>query len=93
MLFRSGLIREGMWADAVVFDYERLEDKATWTDATASPTGIDYVLVNGQLVIELGRHTGAKPGRVLKGRGYVDEHASAVSVTSKQVALLQATGN
>jgi N-acyl-D-amino-acid deacylase len=47
-----------------------LQDVASYENPTAYPTGIDYVLVNGQLVIDKGRHTGAKPGQVLRGAGY-----------------------
>lgn len=64
-----GLIWEGFWADAVIFDLETLDDRASWTEPTASPVGIDYVLVNGEVVIERGRHTGARPGHVIHGPG------------------------
>jgi N-acyl-D-amino-acid deacylase len=66
-LFDRGMIREGMRADLTVFDYERLQDNATWERPTAAPEGIDYVVVNGQLAVESGRYTGAKAGRVLRG--------------------------
>ncbi|MBI4540080.1 MAG: D-aminoacylase [Gemmatimonadetes bacterium] len=65
-----GLLREGYWADVVVFDPDRVADKATFEAPKQYPEGIDYVLVNGALVIENGNHTGALPGRVLRGRGY-----------------------
>lgn len=64
-----GVIREGMWADVVIFDYEEIEDLATWEEPARSPKGIAYVLVNGEVVIEGGRHTGATPGKVLYGPG------------------------
>jgi N-acyl-D-amino-acid deacylase len=64
-----GAIREGCWADVVVFDYESLQDRATYDSPVLSPTGIDYVLVNGQVVIDHDRHTGARPGKVLYGPG------------------------
>lgn len=64
-----GAIREGGWADVVVFDAATIEDLATYEAPTQSPRGIDYVLVNGQIVIDHGRHTGARPGRVLYGPG------------------------
>jgi N-acyl-D-amino-acid deacylase len=64
-----GAIREGLWADLTIFDYEKIQDGASYESPTAYPTGIDYVLVNGQVVIANGQHTGAKPGRVLKGAG------------------------
>lgn len=65
-----GVIGEGMWADIVVFDYEAIEDRATWESPMRVPTGIDRVIVNGVVVVEAGRHTGATPGRVLYGPGY-----------------------
>lgn len=65
-----GLIKEGMWADVVIFDLDTIEDRATYEYPFRTPTGIDYVLVNGQVVIEKGRHTGAKPGKVIYGPGF-----------------------
>jgi N-acyl-D-amino-acid deacylase len=68
-LSERGLIREGLWGGAVVFDPERVQDRATYEEPTLFPSGIEYVVVNGELVIEQGRHTGATPGRVLFGPG------------------------
>jgi N-acyl-D-amino-acid deacylase len=68
-LYDRGAIREGLKADVTIFNMDRLEDVANYENPTAYPTGIDYVLVNGQLVIDQGRHTGAKPGTVLRGAG------------------------
>lgn len=65
-----GLIREGLAADILVFDLEAIEDTATWDEPTAKPVGIDYVIVNGELVLDAGKHTGATPGEVLRGPGY-----------------------
>ena len=63
-----GVIRKGIWADVVVFDLEGIDDVATYDDPTAFPTGIEWVLVNGEVVIEPGGvHTGARPGHVLYG--------------------------
>lgn len=69
-LYDRGAIREGLKADVTVFNYDRIEDTATYDHPMLYPTGIDYVLVNGQLVVDQGRHTGAKPGSVLRGAGY-----------------------
>lgn len=66
-----GVIKEGCWADVVIFDYDTIQDNATYEYPFKTPTGIDYVLVNGQVVIEKGKHTGAKPGKVLYGPGRV----------------------
>lgn len=64
-----GLIKEGLWADVVIFDYDKIQDRATYEKPLLYPAGIDYVLVNGQIVIEKGKHTGAKPGKVIYGPG------------------------
>ncbi|HEX3914058.1 MAG TPA: amidohydrolase family protein [Steroidobacteraceae bacterium] len=83
-LYDRGAIREGLKADVTVFNEERLEDVATYENPTAYPTGIDYVLVNGKLVIDKGHHTGAKPGNVLRGLGYEpDAHGQSRSGQSR----------
>jgi N-acyl-D-amino-acid deacylase len=64
-----GAVRLGCWADVVVFDFETLQDRATYEEPTRFPAGIDYVLVNGQIVIDHDRHTGARPGKVIYGAG------------------------
>jgi len=71
-LAARGLIKEGCWADVVVFDFDKIQDRATYERPALYPEGIDYVLVNGQVVIEHGRHTGARPGHVLYGPGRVN---------------------
>ncbi len=64
-----GVIREGQWADIVIFDPDRVADRATFDDPHQYPIGIEYVLVNGKVVVEKGQHTGARPGRVIFGPG------------------------
>jgi len=61
-----GELREGLRADVIVFDAERVQDRADWSHPTAPPEGIDTVIVNGRLAIDEGRYTGAKSGRVLR---------------------------
>jgi N-acyl-D-aspartate/D-glutamate deacylase len=61
-----GLIREGMWADITIFDPERVTNHATYADHCRHPTGIPYVLVNGNVAVDEGEHTGALAGRVLR---------------------------
>jgi len=68
-LASRGMIKEGNWADVVIFDYEKIQDRATYEKPLLNPVGIDHVLVNGQVVIENGKHTGARPGHVLYGPG------------------------
>ncbi|MBE9469904.1 MAG: D-aminoacylase [Chloroflexi bacterium] len=60
-----GIIREGFWADIVVFDPDKIKDKATYADPHQYAEGIGYVIVNGQVVVENGRLTGMRPGKVL----------------------------
>ncbi len=61
-----GLIRDGYAADLVIFDPERVRSNATYEEPRQFPSGIEWVLVDGQVVVEVGEHTGARPGRVLR---------------------------
>ena len=61
-----GQLKAGKRADIVLLDPERIVDRATFTEPYRYPEGIEYVLVNGQIVIEGGEHTGALPGEVLE---------------------------
>jgi N-acyl-D-amino-acid deacylase len=60
-----GIIREGAWADLVLFNAQTVADKATYSDPHQYPEGIPYVIVNGAVVIDQCEHTGALPGQVL----------------------------
>ncbi len=64
-----GVLKEGMWADVVVFDPERIHDVATFEKPNQLSVGMEYVLVNGVPVIERGKMTNALPGKVLRGQG------------------------
>jgi len=64
-----GMIKQGLWADVTIFDLDQLQDRATYDDPMAFPTGIEYVLVNGIVTIDHDKHTGAKAGKVLYGPG------------------------
>jgi dihydroorotase/N-acyl-D-amino-acid deacylase len=61
-----GLIREGFWADLVIFDPARIQDRATAEDPWQHPEGIAYVIVNGTVVARNGKVTGALPGRTVR---------------------------
>jgi N-acyl-D-amino-acid deacylase len=65
-----GVIKQGMWADLVVFDPGLIHDVATYDNPNRFSVGMSYVLVNGVPVIEEGRMTGALPGKALRGPGY-----------------------
>jgi N-acyl-D-amino-acid deacylase len=68
-LDRRGLLREGMFADVVVFDPATIADRATFEKPHQYAVGVKHVLVNGVPVLRDGEHTGALPGRALKGPG------------------------
>ncbi|MBM3994967.1 MAG: D-aminoacylase [Planctomycetes bacterium] len=65
-LHDRGILRPGMAADITLFDPDRVIDRATYTEPFAYCEGIEYVIVNGQLVLDRGKHTGATPGRALR---------------------------
>ena len=64
-----GLVQAGMAADLFLFDSGRIIDRATFSDPHRFPVGVEYVLVNGTVVLDGGKHTGLKPGRILYGPG------------------------
>ena len=66
-----GVLKQGMWADVVVFDPAKIADKSTFENPNQFSVGMEYVLVNGVPVIEDSKMTGALPGKVLRGPGYV----------------------
>ena len=66
-----GVLKQGMWADVVVFDPETVRDVATFDDPNRLSEGMEYVLINGVPVVENGKMTGALPGKVLRGAGYL----------------------
>jgi len=60
-----GMVRQGAWADLVLFNAQTVADRATYSDSHQYPKGIPYVIVNGVVVIDQYEHTGALPGQVL----------------------------
>jgi len=66
-----GVLKQGMWADLVVFDPATIHDLATFENPNQLSQGMNYVLVNGVPVIDQGKMTGVLPGKVLRGEGYV----------------------
>ena len=69
-LKKRGRLQVGHYADIVVFDPERVTDKATFTEPHQYAEGVIHVFVNGGHVLKDGEHTGATPGRFVKGPGY-----------------------
>jgi len=69
-LKRRGSLKPGHFADIVVFDSESIQDHATFEKPHQYSTGVHHVFVNGTQVLKDGEHTGAKPGRVVRGPGW-----------------------
>jgi N-acyl-D-amino-acid deacylase len=72
-LDRRGLLREGYFADVVIFDPKTIIDRATYEKPHQYAVGVKHVFVNGVQVLKDGEHTGAKPGRALAGPGKVEK--------------------
>ncbi|HUU29888.1 MAG TPA: D-aminoacylase [archaeon] len=64
-----GIISEDKYADIVIFDPETVQDKATWDNPHQYPEGLDYVFVNGEIVVDHGKITGKLPGKIIYGPG------------------------
>ena len=67
---RRGQLKEGYFADVVVFDPETIQDHATFVEPQQYATGMRHVFVNGEQVLKDGEHTGAMPGRAVHGPGW-----------------------
>jgi len=65
-----GVLKQGLWADVVVFDPDKIRDLADFSNPNQLSTGMEYVLVNGVPVIEAGKMTNALPGKVLRGAAW-----------------------
>jgi N-acyl-D-aspartate/D-glutamate deacylase len=70
LCYDRGRLSPGLAADIVVFDYATIVDRATFAEPHKLAEGVRHVIVNGELVLEAGKFTGHKPGRVLRGPGY-----------------------
>jgi N-acyl-D-aspartate/D-glutamate deacylase len=65
-LIDRGRVADGLAADLVIFDPDRVRSNATYDEPRRFPDGIEWVIVAGQVVVDGGEHTGARPGRVLR---------------------------
>lgn len=72
-LQKRGVLKEGFYADITVFDAAKIKDNATFKKPHQYATGMQHVLVNGTTVLKDGEHTGAFPGRVVRGPGWKGE--------------------
>jgi N-acyl-D-amino-acid deacylase len=67
---KRGMLSPGFYADVVIFDPNTIQDHATFEQPHQYSTGVTHVLVNGRQVLKDGEHTGAKPGKFVKGLGW-----------------------
>lgn len=69
-LRERGTLKTGNHADIAIIDIETVRDTATWDNPAQKPEGIEYVLIDGRMAVERGRHTGLRPGKgLVRGRG------------------------
>ncbi len=68
-IHQRGILKQGYFADIAIFDPDEIQDHATFEDPHQLATGMQYVFVNGTMVLNQGEHTGAMPGRVVRGSG------------------------
>ena len=76
-LNKRGLLREGYYADIVIFNPEKIRDHATFQEPHQYATGVRHVFVNGTPVLWDGEHTGAKPGQIVRGAGYTTKQTTS----------------
>jgi N-acyl-D-amino-acid deacylase len=74
---RRGQLKEGYFADVVVFDPKTIRDHATFVEPHQYATGMIHVFVNGEQVLKDGEHTGAKPGRAIRGPGWTGHRSGS----------------
>ena len=72
-----GQIREGFVADLTMFDPATVKETNSFEKPKSYPAGIPYTVINGVVVIDGGKHTGARPGKPLMGAGFVDSRPQA----------------
>ncbi len=84
LVYDRGRIAEGLAADVIVFDFEKTRDTATFENPAGLSEGMRFVIVNGHVVLEDGKFTGKRPGRVLRGPGY-DLRLAPASVSTGEV--------
>ena len=65
-LDRRGLLKEGYFADITIFDPEKIIDRSTFTEPHQYSEGVEYVIVNGKVTVNNGKHTGITNGRILR---------------------------
>ena len=78
-----GLLKDGYYADVVVFDPKTIQDHATFEQPHQYSTGVSEVLVNGQIALKAGVPTGAKPGRFVRGRGWAGREGGGCRASSR----------
>jgi N-acyl-D-amino-acid deacylase len=90
-LERRGRLKEGNFADLVVFDPAKIQDHARFDNPHQYATGMVHVFVNGVQVLKNGNHTGAKPGRVVRGPGW-NRRGAGGSARERRASVLPLSG-
>jgi N-acyl-D-amino-acid deacylase len=88
LAYDRGRISPGLAADVIVFKLQDIKENATFAKPDAVAEGMKFVIVNGRVVLEDGKYTGARPGHVLRGPGYRTDHAPENVSTGKKVPQL-----
>src|SRR5213596_2001964 len=86
-LDHRGFVKEGMFADVVVFDADTIADRATFENPHQLAVGVKHVFVNGLQVLRDGEHTGAKPGRALWGPGKISQSSASTQAKPSRPPL------
>jgi len=90
---KRGALKPGYFADVLVFDPEKIQDHATFEDPHRLSTGMIHVFVNGEQVLRDGEHTGAMPGRVVRGPGWNGMEQAAGSMEQGAWSREQGAGS
>ncbi|MGA9270105.1 MAG: serine hydrolase, partial [Lutimonas sp.] len=84
---KRGFLKEGNYADLAIFDPEKIKDNATYEKPQQFATGMIHVFVNGEQVLREGEHTGAQPGRVVRGPGWKGAPAHSLATSTDSLTL------
>ena len=90
-LSQRGVVKPGFWADLTLFDPATVNARATFEKPNQYSDGIPYVAVNGVLVVDGGKLTGAKPGRALRGPGWTAASRAALLAPARGILVREAS--
>lgn len=88
MAYDRGRIAIGQAADIIAFDFDKFTDRATFAEPQRLAEGMQYVIVNGQIVLDQGKVINRRPGRILRGPGFKNGHAATSATTAQDMPPL-----